>query len=123
VMLAAMTYPHFRAAAALSGSPDQVLFIRFAPRAKDQVVFDRNNARELQVRSPLAYAGSFKCPARLYYGSDEIQLRLTTERTAEIARQHGIDVEAVQNEGDHISHVPASIQQSIELFRQHGAVR
>ena len=68
-MLSALAYSHFRAASSLSGSADQVLYIKYAPGAKDRAAFDVANMRELEMRSPLAYAAYFKCPLRIYYGS------------------------------------------------------
>jgi dipeptidyl aminopeptidase/acylaminoacyl peptidase len=117
VMLSAMTYRHFRAAAALSGSPDQILFVRYAPDASGHVPYDLADPREAQMRSPLAYAASFKCPVRIYYGSEENYFDLTSRRTAELARAHGLDVEALAVDGNHNTHVPASIKLSIQFFR------
>lgn len=117
-MLAALAYKHFRAAASLSGSPDQVLFVKYAPGVQRQVPFDPTNARELEMRSPLAFAAYFKCPLRIYYGTKEFQFEFTSQRTAEIAREHGVDVQVVKNDGGHMSHVLASINDSIQFFHQ-----
>jgi hypothetical protein len=119
-MLAAMTYQHFRAAASFSGSPDQVLFCRHF-RQKDIIPFDYTDQREIQLRSPLAYAASFKCPTRIYFGREESNiLSLTSQRTAEIARGKRLDVQAMQVEGGHVTGVPEEIRLSIQFFRQHG---
>jgi dienelactone hydrolase len=120
VMLAAMTYKHFRAAASFSGSPDQVIFVKYAPGIKDQVPFDPTDAKELEMRSPLAYAASFKCPIRIYYGSKEPHFDLTSKRAAEIARAHKIDAQAIQVTGTHMSEVPEAMKLSIQFFRQLG---
>jgi dipeptidyl aminopeptidase/acylaminoacyl peptidase len=120
VMLSAMTYQHFRAAAALSGSPDQILFIRYAPDARTDVPFDLTDPRETQMRSPLAYVASLKCPLRIYYGSEENYFFATTRRMVELARKHNLDVEALMVDGNHNTHVPASIKLSIEFFRKMG---
>lgn len=120
-MLAALTYKHFRAAASLSGSPDQLLYIKYAPGAKDRAPFDVANIRELEMRSPLAYAAYFKCPLRIYYGSQELHLELTSQRTAELAREHHLDVQAVKIEGNHLTQVPAAVKETIQFFEQNGA--
>lgn len=120
-MLAALTYKRFRAAASLSGSPDQVLYIKYAPGAKERAPFDFTNMRELEMRSPLAYAAHFKRPLRIYYGSQEPHLDLTSQKTAEIAREHHVDVQALKIEGNHLTQVPAAIKESIQFFRLHGA--
>ena len=100
-MLAALTYPHFRAAASLSGSPDAVGYTRHAVAigAQADVPFDYRDVRELQLRSARAYAASFKCPTRLYYRTQEKHFALSTQPTANLAREHGLDVQAVAVEG------------------------
>jgi hypothetical protein len=55
-MLAAMTADRFRAAASLSGSPDQKANAQSQPIL---VSFDQSDPREFQLRSPVAYAKSF----------------------------------------------------------------
>jgi dipeptidyl aminopeptidase/acylaminoacyl peptidase len=118
VLLAAEASKHFRAAASFSAMPDQVLFCEHAKGARRDVPTDITNLRELQVRSPLAYAASLKCPTRIYYGSKEPYLFATSKRTAQVAKGKGLDVEAVQVEGDHGTSVGPAIKQSIEFFRK-----
>jgi dienelactone hydrolase len=117
-LLAAMTSKHFRAAAAFSAMPDQVLFCKHAKRASRDVPVDITNLKELQVRSPLAYAASLKCPTRIFYGSKEPHLFAASQLTAKTAKGKELDVEAVQVEGDHSTSVPPGIKQSIEFFRK-----
>jgi dipeptidyl aminopeptidase/acylaminoacyl peptidase len=119
-MLSALAYKRFRAAASLSGSPDQVIYVKYAPGAKNRAPFDIANMRELEMRSPLAYAAYFKCPLRIYYGSQEPHLELTSQRTAEIAREHHLDAEAVKIEGNHLTQAPAAIRESIQFFQRYG---
>jgi dipeptidyl aminopeptidase/acylaminoacyl peptidase len=111
-LLAAEASGQFRAAASYSASPDQALLVR---RAKIDLPFNKDDARELQMRSPLAYAASFKCPVRIYYATRD-HFVLTSRRTAELAGQSGLDVEAVQIDGDHGSIVPLGVKQSIRFF-------
>jgi dipeptidyl aminopeptidase/acylaminoacyl peptidase len=118
-MLSALLYKHFRAGAAFSGSPDQVIYVKYAPGAEDRAPFDITDVRELEMRSPLAFAAFFRCPLRIYYGSQEFHFDLTSQRTAEIARENGKDVEAVKVQGNHLTQVPDAIKASIEFFRQH----
>src|SRR5262249_29615237 len=66
VTLAAMTSDQFRAAASFSGSPDQKANALSQPIL---VSFDQSDSREFQLRSPVAYATSFKSPVRMYFGS------------------------------------------------------
>jgi dipeptidyl aminopeptidase/acylaminoacyl peptidase len=114
-LLTAMTTHRFRAAASFSASPDQALLVK---HAKIDLPFDKTNPRELQVRSPLAYAGSLKCPTRIYYATQD-HFVLTSQRMAEVAKQRGLDVEAVRMEGDHGSIVPPSIARCIKFFDAH----
>jgi dienelactone hydrolase len=115
-LLAAMAGREFRAVATFSASPDQVLFVRHGIRPAD-VPFDSEDERELQMRSPLAYAASLKAPARLYFGSEEGFFRLGTERLAAAAAAAGLDVSARRVPGTHMSAVPAEIAASIDFFR------
>jgi dipeptidyl aminopeptidase/acylaminoacyl peptidase len=117
VLLAAQASKCFRAAGSFSASPDQALLCKHAKNAARDVPFDISDRRELELRSPLAYAGSFKCPVRIYYGSRD-HFVLTSKRTAELAREKGLDVEAVRIEGDHGTSVPPAIKQSIVFFQR-----
>ncbi|MSR61573.1 MAG: alpha/beta fold hydrolase [Planctomycetes bacterium] len=117
-LLAALSSKDFRAAASFSGSPDQVIYCRIGIPA-EQIPFDVADPHEFELRSPLAYAYSFKCPVRLFFGSEEPHFRLSTERTAELARAAGLDVQAVQVEGDHFSALPAELEQALVFFEEH----
>jgi dienelactone hydrolase len=117
-LLASQASGKFRAVASFSGSPDQKLLLRLG-FPKDEIPFDQADPREFQMRSPLAYATSFKSPTRIYYGSLEPVFDLTSRRAAELAKEAGLDVEAVVTQGNHESHVPDSVRQSIEFFDRH----
>jgi dipeptidyl aminopeptidase/acylaminoacyl peptidase len=117
-LLSAEASTLFRAAASFSGSPDAVGYTRFAVYTGNPVPFDFRDKRELQLRSARVYAGSFKCPVRMYYGSDEEHFEISSKATAEIARSHHLDVQALKVDGGHNTALPAAIQQSIEFFRQ-----
>ena len=111
-LLAAQASNRFRAAAAFSGSPDQQAFLR----GQEQLApFDLGDMRELQLRSPLAYAESFKCPTRLYRGDQELYFA-NLEKVASLARRKGLDVAAVVVPGDHYSAVPEEIRRAVEFF-------
>jgi dipeptidyl aminopeptidase/acylaminoacyl peptidase len=113
-MLAAMASTKFRAAVSLSGSPDRVTFVNGGWRKK--APFDLSDTREFRLRSPVAYAKSFKCPARLYVGDEESAYIEETRYTATLAKQNGLDVEAVVLPGDHESYVPDALQQAVAFF-------
>jgi dipeptidyl aminopeptidase/acylaminoacyl peptidase len=112
-LLAAEASRRFRAAASYSASPDQALLVM---HAKIDLPFDKEDTQELQLRSPLAYAASFKCPVRIYYATQD-HFVSTSRRTAELAKEHDLDVEAVRIDGDHGSIVPPAVKQSVAFFQ------
>jgi len=114
-LLAAMASRRFRAAASFSGSTDQKSFVR---GQEELMPFDPNDIREFQMRSPLAYPRSFKCPVRMYYGDEEILFDAATQKTAELANAAGLDVEAVEVPGDHFTSVDEAIRQAVAFFKQ-----
>jgi len=116
-MLAAMASDRFRGAASFSGSPDQVKFIK-GGMSSEEIPFDTSDPREFEMRSPLSWPGSFKAPARLFYGSQESFFSDTTPRLAQAAKAAGGDVVAQDFPGDHFGAVPAERAASIAFFRQ-----
>lgn len=114
-LLAAMASDRFKAAASFSGSPDQVTFIE---GQESLAPFDRSDPREFQMRSPLAFPRSFKCPVRMYYGDQERFFDASTRRLAELVAAAGVDAEAISVPGDHFSSVEEEIQQSVGFFKQ-----
>ena len=119
-LLAAMASARFRAVASFSATPDQVVFCKHAKNAARDLPFDITDLRELQMRSPLAYAASLKCPAKLYVGTQETEFQTTTRMTAKIAHDHGRSAEALLMEGDHESSVLPGVKQSVEFFLKNG---
>jgi dienelactone hydrolase len=116
-LLATQTSNRFRAAASFSGSPDQVVWSR---GQAELVPFDRSDPREFQMRSPLAFPRSFKCPVRLYYGEGEPRALFAapSQKTADLARAAGLDVEAVSVPGDHLTAVAPAMPQAIAFFQE-----
>jgi dienelactone hydrolase len=114
-LLAAMTSKRFRAAGSFSGSPDQVAFAR---GQAELVPFNPSDSREFQMRSPAAFPRSFKCPVRLYYGRQEFLFSSTSQRTAQLAKAAGLDVEAVSVPGDHFTSVDPAMRQCVAFFQQ-----
>jgi len=105
-------------ATSFSGSPDAVGYTRHAVAigAQADVPFDYRDARELQLRSARAYAASFKCPTRFYYGTEKNTLHCLA--TESLATEHGLDVQAVAVEGGHTSAEGVEIQMAIDFFRE-----
>jgi dipeptidyl aminopeptidase/acylaminoacyl peptidase len=115
-LLASMASKQFRAAASFSASPDQAVLCAHAKQASRDVPFDVTDRRELEMRSPLAFAKSFQCPARLYVGKDEPEFQLTTRATADAAHAAGKDVAAIVVEGDHASSVRPGVKAALAFF-------
>lgn len=116
-LLASMASKDFRGAASFSGSPDQIIFVKYGFTA-DKVPFDQTDPREMQMRSPLAFAASLKCPARMFFGTREPHFKLSSQRTAEIAHTKGLDVAAVEVNGSHFSAVPEETKLALAFFAQ-----
>ena len=106
----------FRAAASFSGSPDQMSWSEGQPEV---IPFDAKQDSEFYMRSPIAFANSFKCPTRLYYGDQETWCDDPTQRMVLFAEEKKLDVKAVRIPGDHFSEVPEAMKQSITFFRSH----
>lgn len=115
-MLAGQASRMFRAVASFSGSPDQMAFAMGSPGI---VPFDIGDLSELEMRSPIAYARSFKSPTRLYFGANEGFFHLSTPQTAALAQRAGLDVEAVSVPGDHFGAVPKELELAITFFGTH----
>jgi dienelactone hydrolase len=124
-LLTAMTTSRFRAAASFSGSPDQTNWnvVRsnmpsYGGEQMAQLPFDEDNRKEFEMRSPLAFPESFKCPVRLYFGSQEPYFKATNQKLAELAKKKKRDVEAIEVPGDHLSSVDPAMRQGIEFFKK-----
>jgi dienelactone hydrolase len=114
-LLAALASQHFRAAASFDGACYRPEFVT---RAKS-MPYDSSDPRESQLRSPIVYASSFKCPLRLYYATESASIaQVMSRRTAALAKRRGLDVEAVEIEGNHATHVPRAMMQSIAFFQR-----
>jgi acetyl esterase/lipase len=116
-LLAALASRRFRAVAALDATPDLAVFFRPGQEYRE-VPFDPGDRRELEVRSPLAYARSLKCPARLYYSEQATpHLEQMTLRFVEVAKGRGLDAGAERVHGNHISMAAPAARRSIDFFR------
>lgn len=118
-MLATMTSPRFRAAASFSGSPEQVSWTNTQSDFMVRFVapFNRDDPREFQMRSPLAFPRSFKCPVRIYYGSQEGFFAGNSRKLAQLAQGAGLDVGAISVPGDHLSMVEPAMRRAIAFFK------
>lgn len=115
-LLTALSSKRFRAAASFSGACDA---IAWSSGQTELIPFNPSDKQEFRMRSPIAYATSFKCPTRIYYGSVEPLFKGMSERTATLAKTKKLDVEAVRIPGDHFSALGQEMQESIAFFRAH----
>ena len=115
-LLAALSSSRFRAAASFSGSCDQIVW---SSGQEELIPFDPSDLTEFRMRSPVAYATSFQCPTRIYYGSEEDIFAGMSQQTARLAKAKNLDVEAEQVPGDHFSALDGEIRECIAFFRAH----
>ena len=114
-LLAALSSKLFRGAAAFSGGANAwVFFARFP----EMLCFDPGDVREFEMRSAVCFAASFKCPTRIFHGTNETRLAGPSMLTAERARGAGLNVEATAIPGDHFSALPEEIRRSMLFFEQ-----
>jgi formylglycine-generating enzyme required for sulfatase activity/alpha-beta hydrolase superfamily lysophospholipase len=113
-LLTALASPKFRAAASFDGAAYMPDFTN-----EKNLPFDRSDPREIQMRSPIVYASSLKCPLRIYHGSETAELfGMMSRRMAALAKRRGLDAEAIEVEGNHSTHVPRAMMQSIAFFQR-----
>ncbi|MEF0939705.1 alpha/beta hydrolase family protein [Rhizobium sp. BR 362] len=113
-MLAAMSAKRFRAAAPMSGNPDAFAFFHRYP---EDIRFNAKNPREFQMRSPVCYAHSFKCPLKVMHASEEGTLQARAALLSKRALAAGVKMELATVQGNHNSALPGEIEQSIQFFR------
>ncbi|MGO4439100.1 alpha/beta hydrolase family protein [Rhizobium sp. RAF56] len=113
-MLAAMSARRFRAATPISGNPDAFAFFNRYPQ---DIRFDDKNPREFQMRSPVCYAHSFKCPMKLMHGSEEVHFTTRAGLLAKRATAGGVKMEVTVMPGGHTTALPGEIEQSIAFFK------
>lgn len=114
--LACLASDRFRAGASFSGMMQVRDLVRSDPV---YAVFNATDPQELRMRSALAFATSFKCPMRLFFGSQEQFFAQQTNETAKRAKEKKLDVAAVQIPGDHFTSVDPAIRQALAFFSQH----
>ena len=117
-LLTSMSYKHFKKAVSFSGLPDMLSNYKYVIDPND-IPFDTTNTKELKMRSPMAYANSFKCPVRMYFGTEEPWiLGSTSQQTAAIAKINGLDVKALVVHGGHMSAVEGEMKLAINFFNE-----
>jgi dipeptidyl aminopeptidase/acylaminoacyl peptidase len=112
-LLAAMSRHPFRAAAAYAGNPDARAFFRHFP---EDIRFDADDPQEFDMRSPVCFAGSFKCPVLMLHGSKEMNSDHIVRLTVSRARAAGLDVRRAIVEGDHSSAIPGESAEALRFF-------
>ena len=111
--LVSMLPSPYKAAAAFEGYVEMESWVAGSP--DDHVPYDRNSREEVRVRNPMAFAGSIRCPLRLYVGEGG---REVNALLAARARRAGKDCQLVVVKGDHQEMVAPAVQQAIVWFRQ-----
>jgi acetyl esterase/lipase len=114
--LAAEVDSPFKATASFSGRTDLLDWAQ-APKGYPWAPFDPADVAELRIRSPLHFVNSLRCPAYLYFGSEEPDLGRAARRFVDAAKRSGKVAIVTEEPGDHMSSVPAGIRDSIARFR------
>ncbi|OLP61434.1 hypothetical protein BJF93_00395 [Xaviernesmea oryzae] len=113
-LLTAQATPLFRAASAFSPNPDARAFFRhFA----EDIRFDTTNPREFDLRSPVCFAESFKCPVQMLHGSAETRTDAVIRLTAARAKAKGLDLRHGIVEGTHMSALDGEIAESLAFLK------
>ncbi|MBB3934204.1 alpha/beta hydrolase family protein [Aureimonas phyllosphaerae] len=107
----------FRAAAALSPSPDTRIFFR---RFADEVPFDISDPREVEMRSAVCFASGFRCPVLMSHGDGETRSSGAIDLTVARARAAGQTAEHRVVPGDHMGSIPGSIREALAFFARVG---
>ena len=84
------------------------------------IAFDAGDPAELEMRSALCYATSFKCPVRLWHGSEETRSAAAARLTVERARAARLDVETAEVPGGHTSALPEETRRAMAFFASRG---
>jgi acetyl esterase/lipase len=113
-MLTAMSTHRFRAAAPISGNPDAFAFFDRYPQ---DIRFDDKNPREFQMRSPVCYAHSFKCPMKVMHGSEEVHFVTRVGVLSKRAHAARVSMDVDVLPGGHFSALPAEIERSLQFFK------
>lgn len=113
-MLTAMSTKRFRGATPISGNPDAFAFFHRYP---EDIRFNAKNPREFQMRSPLCYAHSFKCPMKVMHGTEEAHFNDRAALLAKRATAGGVKIEVTTIQGNHTSALPVEVEQSIQFFK------
>ena len=112
-ILSALSTDRFRAAASISGATDPIAWSLTQPEV---IPFDYRDTLEYRMRAPMAYATSFKCPTRLFFGTEEKWTYAGSYRTAMLAQKSGLDVAIRQVPGDHGTCFPVAVSLAVEFF-------
>ncbi|WP_081173435.1 alpha/beta hydrolase family protein [Rhizobium rhizosphaerae] len=113
-LMAAQASPMFRAAASFSPNPDGRSFFRRFP---EDIRFDTSDPREYDMRSPICFAESFKCPVLILHGSSETRTDSVIRLTAARAKAKGLDVRRGVIDGGHTSALDGEIPASLGFFK------
>ncbi|WP_321382163.1 alpha/beta fold hydrolase [Rhizobium sp.] len=112
-MLSAMSSYKFRAAVPISGNPNA---FRFFTRYPDDIRFDDAVPHEFEVRSPVCYAHSFKCPILLLHASTETSFDQGAELLIKRAKAAKASITSNVIEGTHLSEIPDAVAASMQFF-------
>jgi dipeptidyl aminopeptidase/acylaminoacyl peptidase len=114
-VLAAMVPSPYKRGAALSGYLDMELWAKMTEEA-ERVIFDANDAEEIRLRNPMAFAPSLRIPLTLYF---EPEMGSVNRPFADLAHEAGKECQLVAIPGNHQTMVVPSVQEAIREFRSY----
>jgi dipeptidyl aminopeptidase/acylaminoacyl peptidase len=109
--LTAMMPSPYKAAAALDGYVEMESWAAGSP--PEHIPYDGDDSNEVRLRNPVAFAGSLRCPLKLYVTRNGLEVNQMLEARA---RQSGKECDIVVVTGDHLSMVAPSVKQAIAWF-------
>ncbi|HAN21606.1 MAG: hypothetical protein A2Y15_05920 [Clostridiales bacterium GWF2_36_10] len=112
-MLTSLMPSPYKAIASFGGSPEQDIFCNYQPEI---VPFDIENQKELIIRSPLYNVESMQKPLLVYLGTEDEFFEYTSTALVNNAEELSKSCELIRIEGDHISSLTPSIEDSIKKF-------
>lgn len=113
-ILTALKNSPYKAIASFSGSTNQEIFFR--SKGIPDTPFDKQDGREVILRSPIAYASSLRHRLLLVIGANELSFERSSRLFSTKAKELGKNCDFIKVPGDHFSSLPGAMEKSIEFF-------
>lgn len=114
-ILTALKNSPYKSIASFSGSTNQEIFFR--SKGIPDTPFDKQDGREVILRSPIAYVPSLRNRLLLVIGTNELSFERSSRLFSTKAKELGKNCDFIRVPGNHFSSLPGAIEKSIEFFR------